>query len=223
MTSYPLLLKQLWHTPLTNAPEQEIVYRDQLRLTYRQAYARINRFAGALVADGFRQGDVIAIMDHDSHRYLECYFAIPMIGATMMTVNTKLIPTQIAYTLNHSRASMLLLHADFIPIIESIRAELPGIRKFIVMADGVGVPQTILQFDDEYENWLASQTDDFNFADFDENTRATVFYTTGTTGGPKGVYYTHRQLVLHTLAAGFVVREERCGAWISLNPAILPQ
>lgn len=205
MTSYPLLLKQLWHTPLTNAPEQEIVYRDQLRLTYRQAYARINRFAGALVADGFRQGDVIAIMDHDSHRYLECYFAIPMIGATMMTVNTKLIPTQIAYTLNHSRASMLLLHADFIPIIESIRAELPGIRKFIVMADGVGVPQTILQFDDEYENWLASQTDDFNFADFDENTRATVFYTTGTTGGPKGVYYTHRQLVLHTLAAGMAL------------------
>lgn len=205
MTSYPLLLKQLWHTPLANAPDQEIVYRDQLRLSYRQVYARIGRFGAALAAGGFQQGDVIAVMDHDSHRYLECYFAIPMFGATLMTVNTKLTPAQIAYTSNHSRASMLLLHADFIPIIENIRAELSGIRKLIVMADGAPVPQTVLQFDDEYECWLAGQTDDFNFADFDENTRATVFYTTGTTGAPKGVYYTHRQLVLHTLAAGMAL------------------
>lgn len=205
MTSYPLLLKQLWHTPLANAAEQEIVYRDQLRLNYRQIYARIGRFGAALAIGGCRQGDVIAVMDHDSHRYLECYFAIPMFGATMMTVNTKLTPAQIAYTLNHSRASMLLLHADFIPIIESIRAELPGIRKLIVMADGAPVPRTVLQFDNEYESWLADQADGFNFADFDENTRATVFYTTGTTGAPKGVYYTHRQLVLHTLAAGMAL------------------
>ncbi len=205
MTSYPLLLKQLWHTPLVNAAAQEIVYRDQLRMTYRQAYARIGRFGAALAANGFRQGEVIAVMDHDSHRYLECYFAIPMTGSTLMTVNTKLTPAQIAYTLNHSRASMLLLHADFIPIVESIRAELSGIRKLIVMTDGAVIPQTILQFDDEYESWLANQTDDFNFADFDENTRATVFYTTGTTGVPKGVYYTHRQLVLHTLAAGMAL------------------
>lgn len=205
MTSYPLLLKQLWHSPLANAPEQEIVYRDQLRLTYRQAYARIGQFGAALAADGFRQGEVIAVMDHDSHRYLECYFAIPMTGATMMTVNTKLTPTQIAYTLNHSRAAMLLLHVDFIPVIDSIRAELSGIRKFIVMTDGAAIPQTALQFDDEYESWLANRTDDFNFADFDENTRATAFYTTGTTGAPKGVYYTHRQLVLHTLAAGMAL------------------
>ncbi|WP_110341779.1 fatty acid--CoA ligase [Nitrosomonas sp. Nm84] len=205
MTSYPLLLKQLWYTPLANAAEQEIVYRDQLRLSYRQVYARIGQFGAALAADGFRQGEVIAVMDHDSHRYLECYFAIPMYGATMMTVNTKLTPAQIVYTLNHSRASMLLLHADFIPIIESIREELSGIRKLTVIADGATVPQTILQFDNEYESWLANQADDFNFADFDENTRATVFYTTGTTGVPKGVYYTHRQLVLHTLAAGMAL------------------
>ncbi len=205
MTSYPLLLKQLWHTPLANAANQEIVYRDQLRLSYRQVYDRIGRFGAALAAYGLQQNDVIAVMDHDSHRYLECYFAIPMYGATLMTVNTKLTPTQIAYTLNHSRASMLLLHADFIPIIESIHAELPGIQKYIVMADKTAVPQSILQFDNEYECWLADQKDGFNFSDFDENTRATTFYTTGTTGVPKGVYYTHRQLVLHTLAAGMAL------------------
>ncbi|SFE03342.1 fatty acid--CoA ligase [Nitrosomonas sp. Nm166] len=209
MTLYPLLLKQLWHTPLANASDQEIIYRDQLRLSYRQVYARIGRFGAALAAGGCRQGDVIAVMDHDSHRYLECYFAIPMYGATLMTVNTKLTPAQIAYTLNHSHASMLLLHADFIPVIESIRTQLPGIRKLILLTDGTSaeavLPQTTLQFDDEYESWLADQTDGLNFADFDENTRATMFYTTGTTGAPKGVYYTHRQLVLHTLAAGMAL------------------
>lgn len=123
-----------------------------MRLTYRQVYARIGRFGSALAADGFRQGGVIAVMDHDSHRYLECYFAIPMTGATMMTVNTKLTTAQIAYTLNHSRAAILLLHVDFIPVIDSIRAELSGIRKFIVMTDGAAIPLNALQFDDEYES-----------------------------------------------------------------------
>ena len=209
MTLYPLLLKQLWHTPLTNAPSQEIVYRDQLRLNYRQVYARIGQLGAALAACGVRQNDVIAVMDHDSHRYLECYFAIPMYGATLMTVNTKLTPAQIAYTINHSRASMLLLHADFIPIIEGIRSQLPGIRKLILLTDGAATAAamlpTTLQFDGEYESSLANQTDGLNFTDFDENTRATMFYTTGTTGAPKGVYYTHRQLVLHTLAAGMAL------------------
>ena len=202
MTSYPLLLKHLWHTPLANAADQEIIYRDQLRMSYRQVYARIGRFGAALAANGMQQNDVIAVMDHDSHRYLECYFAIPMFGATLMTVNTKLTPAQIAYTLNHSRASMLLVHADFIPVIESIHTELSGIQKYILMVDGAPAPHTHLQFDDEYERWLADQSSGYDFSDFDENTRATTFYTTGTTGNPKGVYYTHRQLMLHTLAAG---------------------
>ncbi len=205
MTSSLLLLKQLWHTPLANASNQEIVYRDQQRLSYRDVYTRIGQFGAALAASGLRRGEVIAVMDHDSHRYLECYFAIPMYGAVMMTVNTKLTPAQIAYTLNHSGAVMLLLNVDFIPVIENIRTELPNIKKFIVMKEGGAVPQIFLQFDDEYENWLADRADDFCFADFDENMRATVFYTTGTTGAPKGVYYTHRQLVLHTLAAGMAL------------------
>lgn len=202
---YPLLLKQLWHTPLANAPEQEIVYRDYLRLSYRQVYARIQQFGAALAVDNVQQGDVIAVMDYDSHRYLECYFAIPMYGATLMTVNTRLTPLEIAYTLNHSGASVLLLHVDFIPIIESMRAELPEIHKIILMMDDPVVQTDTVQTDDEYESWLADQTDGFEFADFDENLRATIFYTTGTTGVPKGVYFTHRQLVLHTLAAGMAL------------------
>lgn len=206
MTSnYPLLLKQIWHTPLANAADQPIIYRDQYRLNYRQTYARINQFATALAASGVKRGDVIAVMDHDSHRYFECYFAIPMYGAVMMTVNSRLTPAQIAYTLNHSQATLLLLHTDFTPVIESIREQLTEIRKIIVLSDGDALPLTELSLDDEYEAWLKGRSDHFGFADFDENTRATVFYTTGTTGLPKGVFYTHRQLMLHTLAAGMAL------------------
>lgn len=206
MTSnYPLLIKQIWHTPLANAPDQQIIYRDRRRMSYREVYARVNRFAGALAASGVALGDVIAVMDHDSHRYLECYFAIPMYGAVMMTVNSRLTPAQIAYTLNHSQASLLLLHTDFIPVIESIQKQLTGIRRIIVLTDDDALPPTVLNLDDEYEAWLKDRPDVFGFSDFDENTRATVFYTTGTTGLPKGVFYTHRQLMLHTLAAGMAL------------------
>lgn len=204
-SSYPLLLKQIWHTPLANAPDQQIIYRDRCRLSYREVYARINRFAAAMAAAGVERGDVIAVMDHDSHRYLECYFAIPMYGAIMMTVNSRLTPAQIAYTLNQSHASLLLLHADFLPVIESIREQLTGVRCIIVMTDGDAVPHSSLIIENEYEAWLVNQPDHFGFADFDENTPATVFYTTGTTGLPKGVFYTHKQLVLHTLAAGMAL------------------
>lgn len=205
MTSFPLLLKQLWHTPLAHSAEQEIIYRDQLRLTYRQVYARIGKFASALADTGIQPGEVIAVMDHDSHRYLECYFAIPMYGATLMTVNTRLTSSQVAYTLNHSRASVLLLHVDFIPVIEQIREELSGIHTIIMLTDGIETPQSSLQFEDHYERWLERGAGNFKFDDFDENSRATIFYTTGTTGVPKGVFYTHRQLVLHTLAAGMAL------------------
>jgi fatty-acyl-CoA synthase len=128
-----------------------------------------------------------------------------MYGAVMMTVNSRLVPAQIAYTLNHSQATLLLLHTDFMPIIESIREQLTGILKIIALSDGDALPPTALSLDDEYEAWLKDRSDHFGFADFDENTRATVFYTTGTTGLPKGVFYTHRQLMLHTLAAGMAL------------------
>ncbi|MBX9915997.1 MAG: fatty acid--CoA ligase [Nitrosomonas sp.] len=203
--NYPLLLKQLWHTPLANAADRTIVYRDRYCSNYRETYARINRFAAALASSGVKRGDVIAVMDHDSHRYFECYFAIPMYGAVMMTVNSRLTPAQIAHTLNHSQASLLLLHTDFIPVIESIRKQLAGIRRIIVLTDDDALPSTVLNLDDEYETWLKDRSDHFSFADFDENTLATVFYTTGTTGLPKGVFYTHRQLMLHTLAAGMAL------------------
>ncbi|KVT10863.1 long-chain fatty acid--CoA ligase [Burkholderia sp. MSMB1078WGS] len=198
--AYPLLIKQLLHTPLATCPEQEIVYRDQTRLNYWTMRDRIGRLAGSLRSIGIEPGDTVAVMDWDSHRYLESYFAIPMMGATLMTVNVRLSPEQIAYTLNHSQARALLVHSDFLPLLSQIRALLPNLDRLVLLDDG-GTAVVPDDFVDEYETLLAVGSPDFVFPDFDENTIATTFYTTGTTGTPKGVYFSHRQLVLHTLAA----------------------
>ncbi len=198
---YPLLIKHLLHTPLATAPDQEIVYQDRIRYTYRTLYQRIGRLANGLARLGVRSGDTVAVMDWDSHRYLECYFAIPMMGAVLQTVNIRLSPEQILYTLNHARADVILCHTDFLPVLDSIKDRLETANIFILLSDEGERAQPSVAFATEYEDLLARSAQDFDFPDFDENARATTFYTTGTTGNPKGVYFSHRQLVLHTLAA----------------------
>jgi fatty-acyl-CoA synthase len=197
--AYPLLIKQLLHTPLAVCPEQEIVYRDQKRYDYWTLRHRIGQLASGLQSLGIEPGDTVGMMDWDSHRYLESYFAVPMMGAVLLTVNVRLSPEQIAYTLNHSGAKALLVNADFLPVLEQIRGELEHVERFILIddSDSAAIPPG---FADGYEALLAAASPDFAFPDFDENARATTFYTTGTTGLPKGVYFSHRQLVLHTLA-----------------------
>jgi fatty-acyl-CoA synthase len=198
--AYPLLIKHLLHTPLAHAPDQEIVYRGETRLTYRAMRERIARLANGLSRHGARMGSTVAVMDWDSHRYLECYFAIPMMGAVLQTVNVRLSPAEIAYTINHAGAQILLLHTDFLPVVEAIRDQLETVRTFIWIDDeGSEAGAHTIPFADEYETMLAASEPAYDFPDFDENTRATTFYTTGTTGLPKGVYFSHRQLVLHTI------------------------
>jgi fatty-acyl-CoA synthase len=139
------------------------------------------------------------VLDWDSHRYLECYFAVPMLGAVLMTANPRLAPEQLAYTLDHSGAEMLLVHPDFVPLVTQIRARLPKLRTLIALPDD-GIMPAGFACAGEYEALLAGADPGFVFPEFDENTPATQFYTTGTTGLPKGVSFSHRQIVLHTLA-----------------------
>ena len=197
--AYPLLIKQLLHTPMAINPDQEIVYGDRVRFNYRTLQARIGQLAGLLTSLGVKPGDTVAVMDWDSNRYLESYFAVPMIGAVLMTVNIRLAPEQIAYTLNHSGARVILANREFLPVLESIDEQLPDLRTRVLLDDEAGpLPAG---FTTEYEAGLLGAEPVRNFPDFDENTRATMFYTTGTTGLPKGVFFSHRQLVLHSLAA----------------------
>lgn len=197
--AYPLLIKQLLHTPLAVRPTQEIVYGDKVRFDYRTLQARIGQLAGLLTSLGVKHGDTVAVMDWDSNRYLESYFAVPMIGAVLMMVNIRLAPEQIAYTLKHSGARVILANREFLPVLDGIDEQLPDLRTRILLDDAEGpLPSGFVT---EYEVGLRGATPIRSFPDFDENTRATMFYTTGTTGLPKGVYFSHRQLVLHSLTA----------------------
>jgi fatty-acyl-CoA synthase len=140
------------------------------------------------------------VLDWDSNRFLEAFFAVPMMGAVLQTVNVRLPPEQLAYTINHAGSSVLLVNDDFVPLLQSLMPQLPKVTRLVVMSDR-SEPQTGgLSFEGEYEALLAAASPDYDFPDFDENTQATTFYTSGTTGLPKGVYYSHRQLVLHCLS-----------------------
>ena len=197
---YPLLIKQLLHTPLATAPDQEITYMGGRRHSYRTLRERIGRLASALAGLGVDAGHTVAMMDWDSHRYLECFFAVPMMGAILQTVNVRLTPEQILYTLNHAQADVVLVNAEFFPILAAIAPRLTTVRRFVLIEDAPADTPPPVDFAGEYEALLAAASPDYDFPDFDENAKATTFYTTGTTGLPKGVYFSHRQLVLHTLA-----------------------
>ncbi|HEY1998691.1 fatty acid--CoA ligase [Paraburkholderia sp.] len=198
--AYPLLIKQLLLTPFVQSQDEEIVYRDQFRMTYSTLRERIARLANGLSQLGVQHGSTVGVMDWDSHRYLESYFAVPMMGAVLQTVNVRLSPAEIAYTINHAGAQVLLVHTDFLPVVESIRDKLETVRTFILIDEpGSEACEHSIPFSAEYESMLSASSTSYVFPDFDENTRATTFYTTGTTGLPKGVYFTHRQLVLHTI------------------------
>ena len=194
---YQLVIGQLLNTGLAKAPAQRITYADQVEMSYAEFGQRVGRLGSALSRLGLGLGSVVAVMDYDSHRYLECFFAIPMLGATLHTVNVRLSPEQILYTINHAEDDAILVHADFLPLLLPLLPRITRPVQLIVLADSAtALPAG---FAGEYEALLASGDAGFAFPDLPETTRATMFYTTGTTGDPKGVTYTHRQLVLHTL------------------------
>ena len=127
------------------------------------------------------------MLDWDSNRFLEAYFAFPMMGAVLQTVNVRLSPEQIAYTIDHAGASTLLVNDEFVELVHSILPRLSKVKQLVVLSDRQAPAIGQLGFAGEYEELLAAASPDYEFPDFDEDTQATTFYTTGTTGLPKGV------------------------------------
>ena len=144
----PLTIRHLLDGVLTKAADQQIIYRDQGSYSYREFLGRVGRLANLLRTAGAEQGETIAVLDWDSHRYLEAYFAVPMMGAVIQTVNVRLPAAQIAYTLNHARAEILLVHRDFFPIIDAILPSLPGVKKVIAIMDWA---------DDNLPSWASGE------------------------------------------------------------------
>ena len=195
---FPLLIKNLLRTPLIYSPKQEIVYRDQMRYTYADFGRRVGQLANALKGIGVEPGQTVAVMDWDSHRYLECFFGIPMMGAVLHTINIRLSPEQLIYTINHAEDDVILVNEEFLPMLEAVKDQFTTVKKIVLITDSKAAPETSLKLDGEYEALLAAADAVYDFPELDENTMATTFYTTGTTGLPKGVFFSHRQLVLHT-------------------------
>ncbi len=197
----PLTIRHILDGVVAKAGDKQIVYRDQASFSYGEFVGRIGRLASLLEGVGTKLGATVAVMDWDSHRYLECYFAVPMMGAVLQTVNVRLPLPQIAYTLQHARAEILVVHRDFFPIVEALLPNLEGVKAVVAIVDDGEEGELPTWAVGEYEALLAAASSEYPFEDFDENAVATTFYTTGTTGNPKGVCFTHRQLVLQTLAA----------------------
>ena len=217
---YPLLVKQLLGT--IYEPDQEIVYRDKFTYTYKDMVKRTRQLANALEGVGITQGSTVAVMDWDSHRYLECFFAVPMMGAVLHTINIRLSPEQLVYTVNHAEDDVIMIHKDFLPLVEAVKDQLTTVKKFVLISDFEDVPPSTLEFAGEYEDLVTQASDEYEWPDFDENAMATMFYTTGTTGLPKGVYFSHRQLVLHTFGLLSAVNSFRAQIKIDSGDVYMP-
>ena len=198
--NFSLLIKSLLHTPLQNAPDTEVVSDGLIRYRYSDLESRLKTLASGLSSLGIGQNSVVAVMDWDTHRYFECFFAVPMLGATLHTVNIRLAPAQIAYTIDHAEDDVILVHKDFLPLMEDVMPMVTRDVKLILLTGNpTELVENSFEFVSSYDEMMAYPVDDFSFPEFDERTRATTFYTTGTTGEPKAVAFSHRQIVLHTM------------------------
>ncbi len=195
---FQLLLKYILEHGVDWAPHQQIIYRDQMRYTYTDMYHRVLKLVSALQGLGVCTGTMVGVMEWDSHRYLEMYFGIPGTGAVLHTINHRLALEDVIYTMEHAEDEVLIFHEDFLALVEQIRPRLTSIKKYILITDRVEAP-AIKRVDGHYEELLASAAPIDALPDLDETTQATLTYTTGTTGRPKGVFFTHRQIVLQTL------------------------
>ena len=220
---FPLIIKQLLNRAKIASTSQTISYADKMTYTYTEFFKRINRLANVLKNMGLQAGDVVAVMDWDSHRYLEAYFAVPMSGMILQTVNVRLSEDKVLYTVNHAAPKALILNAEFAPMVKDYRDDAPSIEHVLwaddAESDEADMPDYV---DGEYEALLAAASDTFDFPDFDENTIATTFYTSGTTGDPKGVFFTHRQIVLQTLASTLSTALNAEGQGVRYNDVYMP-
>ncbi|MBV1701592.1 MAG: long-chain-fatty-acid--CoA ligase [Hyphomicrobiales bacterium] len=205
MQEWPLLLHRIIDHASRQFGEREVVTRSIegpiVRTNYRQIRTRSLQLAKRLTRDGIKLGDRVATMAWNTGRHLETWYGISGIGAIYHTVNPRLHPEQIAWIINHAEDRIVFADLTFVPLLEAIAGHLKSVERFIILTDGAHLPKNNLRNCVAYEDWLAQADADFEWASFDERTAAGLCYTSGTTGNPKGVLYSHRSNTLHSMAS----------------------
>ena len=188
-------------------PNKQIISRTSPtmvhRISFKDYVKRTHRLADALTKIGMKRGTKVGTFGWNHHRHLEAYFAIPCSGAILHTINIRLAPEHIIYIINHAEDEILLIDGDLFPLVEPALVHLKTVKHVIVMSDDVTVPESSFPNVHSYEQLIQEADENFSFpTDLDENMKAGMCYTSATTGMPKGVVYTHRSIVLHSIALG---------------------
>jgi 3-(methylthio)propionyl---CoA ligase len=204
MMDTPLLITSLIRFAAEYHGDTEIVSRTLEgplhRYTYSDAYRRIQKLANALRKFGVRPGDRIATLAWNGYRHFELYYAISSMGAVCHTINPRLFHEQIDYIVNHADDRMIFIDLPFVELVEELQTKLTTVEAYVVMTDASHMPETTLKEAVDYESFIADKTDSYDWPMLDENAAASLCYTSGTTGNPKGVLFSHRSTVLHSFS-----------------------
>jgi len=205
MQDWPLLLHRIIDHAAIFHGDRKVITRSVegpiVETNYKQIRARSLKVAQRLEKDGIKLGDRVATLAWNTWRHLEVWYGILGIGAIYHTVNPRLFPEQIVWIVNHAEDRVLITDLTFVPLLEKIADKLPTIERYIILTDAAHMPKTTLKNAVAYEDWIGEVDGDFTWKSFDENTAAGMCYTSGTTGHPKGVLYSHRSNVLHAFMA----------------------
>ncbi|MCX7052816.1 MAG: long-chain-fatty-acid--CoA ligase [Proteobacteria bacterium] len=201
MMDSPLLITEIMRFADRNYADREIVsvtFDDpRHRTTWGQVFLRARRLANALKAAGVKPGDRIATIAWNDYRHLELYYAVSCMGAVLHTLNPRLFPEQLEYIANHAEDKLIFIDPTLLPVLAPLAGKLPTVEQVVVMTDAASMPSAAAGKLPDYESFIAGQSDTFDWPELDERTASSLCYTSGTTGNPKGVLYSHRSTVLH--------------------------
>src|SRR5579875_285657 len=203
---YELTIDKILTSSVRNNPNQVISYKGEKHLTYREFKEEVYEIARGLVKLGLKKGERVAVLDWDSLNYLKLYYAVPIAGGVLHTVNIRYSPELIFYTMQHVEDKFVVIRDEFIPLIERSLSLFDFVKTWIVSSDGDRpvnmIPGSV------FLNDLKVKQQSTQLPEISEDDLATTFYTSGTTGLPKGVAFTHRQIMLHTLASAASLGDE---------------